>query len=44
MDQAPSYIHRVRNTEVKHIATIGETLLLVNNKDENVDVYGIDAP
>ena len=44
MDQAPSYIHRIKGTEIKHLATIGETLLIVNNKEDNVDVYGINAP
>ena len=40
----PSYIHRIKNTEVKHIQTIGETLLLVNNKTDNIDVYSADSP
>ena len=44
MDQAPAYIHRIRQSEIKHCATIGETLVIVNNKDDNVDVYGSNTP
>lgn len=40
----PSYIHRIRNTEVKHLQTIGETLLLMNNKNDNIDVFSADSP
>ena len=40
----PAYIHRIRKTEVKHIQTIGETLLLMNNKSDNIDVFSADSP
>ena len=30
-DEAPAYVHRVKGQEVKHIQTIGEGILLMNN-------------
>ena len=43
MDAAPEYIHRVKS-EIKHLGVTGENLILVNNPDENVDVYLEDSP
>ena len=40
----PAFIHRLKNTEVKHVGSVGEHLLLVNNSEDNVDVYGVDSP
>ena len=42
--EAPAYVHRIKGYEVKHVQTIGETWLLVNNKSDNVDVYSVDSP
>ena len=41
--EAPSFVHRVKGYEVKHIQTIGESFLLVNNKSDNVDVFSTDS-
>ena len=41
-DDAPAYVHRIKNYEVKHIQTIGENMLLINNQQENIDVYSTD--
>lgn len=43
-NEAPGFVHRIKGYEVKHIQTIGETWLLVNNKSDNVDVYSVDSP
>ena len=40
---APSFIHRLPKVDIKHINTVEGELLLTNNKDQNVDVYGIDS-
>ena len=42
-DFAPSYVHTVK-AEVKHVNFVGEGLMIVNNSDENIDVYVEDAP
>ena len=41
---APSYIHRIRKCEVKHFAAIGDSLIVVNNPEENISVLGADKP
>ena len=41
--EAPSFVHRIKGYEVKHIQTIGESFMIVNNKTDNVDVYSIDS-
>jgi hypothetical protein len=40
---APAHVHRLPNLDLKHINTIGDALLISNNKDSNVDVFGIDS-
>ena len=43
-DEAPAYVHRIKGHEVKHIQTIGENILVVNNKEDNVDIYNTESP
>lgn len=43
-EMAPSYIHRIRNVELRHFATVGDSFLLVGNPEENISVFGIDGP
>ena len=43
-DEAPTYIHRVKGHEIKHIQTIGDEILIVNSADDNVDVYNTESP
>lgn len=43
-DEAPAYVHRVKGHEVKHIQTIGENILIMNNKEDNIDVFSTDSP
>ena len=40
---APSFIHRLPKLDIKHINTVGDSLLITNSKDSNVDIYGIDS-
>lgn len=40
---APEFTHRVKS-EVKHMNFVGEGLVIVNNADENIDVYLEDSP
>ena len=42
--EAPAYVHRVKGFEVKHIQTIGESILLMNNKEDNIDVFSTESP
>lgn len=42
-DEAPAYVHRIKGHEVKHIQTIGEGIVLMNNASDNIDVYSSDA-
>ena len=37
-------MHRIKGHEIKHIQTIGEHILLINNKEDNIDVYSQDSP
>jgi len=43
-DEAPAYVHRIKGHEVKHIQTIGENIVLMNNSSDNIDVYSSDSP
>jgi hypothetical protein len=43
-DATPSFIHRLRDTQIKHMGTVGEKIILVNNNEDNVDVFGSDQP
>ena len=43
-NEAPAYIHRMKGMEVKHIQTIGENVLMMNSKDDNIDVYSTESP
>jgi|688.fasta_scaffold211238_3 hypothetical protein len=36
---APSYIHRVRNRIVKHIQVVGDSFVLTNSQNDNIDIY-----
>jgi hypothetical protein len=40
---APSHIHRLPKLDIKHINTVGDSLMITNSQDANVDVYGIDS-
>ena len=42
--EAPAYVHRIKGHEVKHIQTIGENILLMNNKEDNIDVFSQESP
>lgn len=42
-EEAPAYIHRIKGYEVKHIQTIGDNLLLVNNAQDNIDVFSTES-
>lgn len=41
--EAPAHVHRLPALDLKHINSIGESLVITNNKESNVDVYGIDS-
>ena len=43
-DEAPAYVHRIKGHEVKHIQTIGENIMIMNNKEDNIDVFSTDSP
>ena len=43
-NSAPAYVHRLKNTEVKHMGTVGEKLVITNNAQDNVDVFASDSP
>ena len=43
-DEAPAYVHRIKGHELKHIQTIGENVMIMNNKEDNVDVFSTDSP
>ena len=43
-EAAPQFIHRIKDNEIKHMGSVGEHLLIVNNQDNNVDVYATDQP
>jgi len=43
-DETPAYIHRIRKAEVKHVNAISETLIITNNAQDNIDVFGADTP
>ena len=40
---APEFVHRLR-ANVKHMNAVGEGIIIINNSDENVDVYLEDSP
>jgi hypothetical protein len=40
---APTFIHRLPKTDIKHINSIGDSLMITNSSDSNVNVYGIDS-
>ena len=42
-DAAPEFIHRLKS-EVKHLGVTGENMIILNNVDENVDVFLDDSP
>jgi len=37
-------VHRIKGYEVKHIQTIGENIMIMNNKEDNIDVFSTDSP
>ena len=39
---APSYIYRVRKCVVRHIQIIGDSFLLINSVNDNIDIFGFD--
>ena len=43
-DEAPTYVHRVKGHEIKHIQTIGDDILIANSKDDNVDIFSVESP
>ncbi len=43
-DAPPSYVHRIQKCEIKHMATLGETMIITNNDQENISVFGYDSP
>ena len=43
-DAAPAYVHRLKNTEIKHMGTVGEKLVITNNAQDNIDVFASDSP
>jgi hypothetical protein len=34
----------LKNTEIKHMGTVGEKLVITNNAQDNVDVFASDSP
>jgi len=42
-EAAPEYIHRVK-CDIKHMATVDESMVITNNAEDNVDVYLSDSP
>jgi hypothetical protein len=39
---APAYIYRIRKCVVRHIQTVGDSFILVNSLNDNVDIFAFD--
>ena len=42
-ESAPEYIHRIK-CEIKHMASVGDQMVITNNAEDNVDVFLSDSP
>jgi len=42
--ETPSFVYRVRNCVVRHIQVVGDSFLLTNGENDNIDVFDINQP